>query len=145
MAEGIQLVFSLAGVVLVIFLAYYVTYFISAKAQGMNKNRPQAGGQKIKLLSRFSIARDKSFCIVEIAGSVYIVGITNNSMTLLDKIDSAAFAEHAAESGEVSIWPGTGNSPFAEFLKLAKEKTQQAKDKFSPRRAKHEKDAGEDE
>ena len=145
--EGVRVIASMAGIFLVIAAAYYVTYFISAKAQGMTRARAQH--QHIKLISRFAIARDKSFCIVEIAGSVYIVAVTNNTMTLLDKLDSAAFAEFAAESGEVSVWPAASpGSPFAEFLKLAKDKTGQVKDKFTPKRTKQEKqdkDAGEDE
>ena len=131
--EGVRLAFSLAGVFLVIAAAYYVTYFVSAKAQGLSRSR---GGshQHIKLISRFAIARDKSFCIVEIAGSVYIVGITGTNMTLLDKIDSAAFAEFAAERGEVSLWPSSGGAnPFSEFIKLARDKTDKAKEKFTPK------------
>ena len=141
---GFQLAFSMAGIFLVIAAAYYVTYFISAKAQGMSRLR---GGshQHIKLVSRFAIARDKSFIIVEIAGSVYIIGVSGTTMTLLDKIDSAAFAEFVAERGEVSVWPGaSGANPFSEFLKLAKDKTDKAKEKFTSKNKK-EKDAGEEE
>ena len=137
---GFQLAFSLVGIFLVIAAAYYVTYFISAKAQGMTRAR---GGshQHIKLISRFAIARDKSFCIVQIAGSVYIIGITNQTMTLIDKIDSAAFAEFAAERGEVSLWPsGTGANPFSEFIKLAKNKTAGAKEKLTPKTKKAKQD-----
>jgi len=93
--DPLQVTFSLIGVVLVIIACYYVTYYISAKASGQSRGRLR--NKNINIIDRFAITRDKSFCIVEIAGKVYIVGVTNQSMTLLDTLDAAAFTEAAAE------------------------------------------------
>lgn len=98
----LQVVWSIGGIVLIIVAAYYVTYFIGVKSQGISRGKTQ----NIQLVDRFAISRDKSFCLVEVSGNVYLVAITNQSMTLIDKIDSAAFAEFAAERGGTDIYPG---------------------------------------
>ena len=99
--DPLQVTFSLIGVVLVIIACYYVTYYISAKASGQSRGRLR--NKNINIIDRFAITRDKSFCIVEIAGKVYIVGVTNQSMTLLDTLDAAAFTEAAAERRDTAI------------------------------------------
>jgi len=93
--DPLQVTFSLIGVVIVIIACYYVTYYISAKASGQSRGRLK--NKNINLIDRFAISRDKSFCLVEIAGKVYVIGVTNQSMTLLDTLDAAAFSEAAAE------------------------------------------------
>ena len=104
--SSLQVWISLIGIVLVIIGAYYVTYFIGVRSQGQIR----AGNRNISLLDRFAVAKDKGFYVVEIAGNVYIVGVTNQSMTLLDKVDSAAFAESAAECGGAFVRARQGKS-----------------------------------
>jgi len=89
-----QTVGFFAGMIAIIFAAYYVTYFIGKKAQGQSLGRLR--NKHINLIDRFAVSKDKSFCLIEIAGKVYIVGITNHTMTLLDTLDAAAFSEAAA-------------------------------------------------
>jgi len=104
-----QVALSLAGVVLVIIAAYYTTYYISVKSSGQGRARLR--NKNINLIDRFAISRDKSFCIVEIAGKVYVIGVTNQSMTLLDTLDAAAFTQAAAERRDTAMWSpmsGTG-------------------------------------
>ena len=97
-----QVILSLIGIVVVIFAAYYVTYFIGVKSQRVSRAR----GRNIALLDRFSISKDKSFCIVEIAGKVYIVGVTNQSMTLLDTLDAGEFAGRSGIKNSDEAAPG---------------------------------------
>lgn len=99
--DPLQVTFSLVGVILVIIACYYVTYFISAKASGQSRGRLR--NKHINIIDRFAFSRDKSFCIVEIAGKVYIIGVTNQSMTLLDTLDAAAFTEAAAERRDTAM------------------------------------------
>jgi len=99
--DPLQVTFSLIGVVIVIIGCYYVTYFISAKASGQSRGRLR--NKNINLIDRFAISRDKSFCLVEIAGKVYVIGVTNQSMTLLDTLDAAAFTEAAAERRDTAM------------------------------------------
>lgn len=108
-AMTLQIVIFIVGTVIIVFGAYYVTYYIGAKASGQNRTRLR--NRSISLLDRFAISKDKSFCVIEIAGKVYIVGVTNQSMTLLDTLDSAQYAESAAEradTGARRASPGGG-------------------------------------
>jgi len=86
-----QVLLFIVGTIVILFAAYYVTYYVGMKATG--KSRGSFRNRNINLLDRYAIARDKQFCVVEIAGKVYIVGVTNHTMTLLDTLDAAAFAE----------------------------------------------------
>lgn len=93
MSSG-QLVTFIIGLLVVIFGAYYITYFIGRRAQGQSTGRLR--NKNINLIDRFAISKDKSFCIVEIAGKVYVMGITNQTMTLIDTLDAEAFSKAAA-------------------------------------------------
>ena len=99
----VQIGLTLAGTIIVIIAAYYATYYISVRSSGRSRGR----GGNINVLDRFAISRDKSFCLVEINGKVYVVGVTNQSMTLLDTLDAGDFAEAAAERSRMMRWPGT--------------------------------------
>jgi len=97
-----QVIVFIIGMIVVIFGAYYVTYYISLKASGQSR-----GGLKnrsIIMIDRFAISKDKCFCLVEIAGKVYLIGVTNQSMTLLDTLDAAAFSEKQSESADTPDW-----------------------------------------
>jgi len=105
--EPVKVALSLVGIVVVIIACYYVTYYIGAKASGRNVGRPR--NKNIDVIDRFAISRDKSFCIVKIAGKVYVIGVTNQAMTLLDTLDAAAFEEAAAEKRDTVILHGNPN------------------------------------
>jgi len=101
--EAGQVIVFFIGLIAIIFAAYYVTYYIGLKASG----RSQSGrlrNKNINVIDRFAVSRDKSFYLVEIAGKVYVVGITNQTMTLLDTLDAAAFPEAAAERRDTPQW-----------------------------------------
>ena len=102
--QPLQVTLFIVGTVIIIVAAYYVTYFIGVKSSGASRGR----NRNINLLDRFSISKDKSFCLVEIAGKVYVVAVTNQSMTLLDTLDAATFAGTAAERGGASPWQVPG-------------------------------------
>ena len=100
----LQVVLSIAGMIVVIVGAYYVTYYIGVKSSGLSRGR----NRNIHMLDRFAISKDKSFCIVEIAGKVYIIGVTNQSMTLFDTLDAEVFAETTGEHEDALAWPPPG-------------------------------------
>jgi len=112
--ESFQVVVSLIGIVVVIFLCYYVTYYVSVKASGQGRGRQK--NKNINLLDRFSISKDKSFCIVEIAGKIYVIGVTNQSMTVIDTLDAAAFNEAAAERRDAQTWSVIPGGKFTSRL-----------------------------
>ena len=104
----LQVALSLAGIIIVIFGAYYATYYIGVKASGQNRNRIRNRG--INLLERFAITKDKSFCLIEIAGKVYVLGITNQNITLIDTLD----AEEYAKAAEKQNYDAGSASPLAQ-------------------------------
>ena len=108
----LQVALSLAGMVIIIVGAYYVTYFIGVKSSGLSRGR----NRNINMVDRFAMSRDKSFCIVEIAGKVYIIGVTNHTMTLIDTLGSEEFAK-SAERGEPGAWPRTPGGPIGVMRK----------------------------
>ena len=116
-------IFSLIVVVLFIFGLFYLRAYILKKASGRSWGR--LGTKNIIILEQFAIARDKTFCLVEVAGKVYLVALTNHTATLLDTYDAADIEEAAAmrldkNNTETSNrWEGipTGNSPYARMTR----------------------------
>ncbi|MCL2425536.1 MAG: flagellar biosynthetic protein FliO [Oscillospiraceae bacterium] len=97
-----QVIMFIIGTIVVLLGAYYVTYFIGMKATG--QTRAGLKNRNIRIIDRYSIARDKQFCIIEIAGKVYVVGATNHGMTLLDTFDAEAFVELTESNSESVPW-----------------------------------------
>ena len=106
-----RVILFIIGTIVILFGAYYVTYYVGMKATG--QTRAGLKNRNINMLDRYAIARDKQFCIIEIAGKVYIVGITNHTMTLLDTIDAADFAE-MTKNNEDSATPW-GMTPVGQY------------------------------
>lgn len=102
--DPLQVALSLAGVVLVIFGCYYVMYFVGTRAAGQSRSRNAYRGRCINVLERFAISKDKSFCIVEIAGKIYVIGVSNQSMTIIDTLDADEFAQFNATRAESQPW-----------------------------------------
>ena len=100
MPQPVQVTVFIIGTIVIIIAAYYVTYFIGMKSTGASRGR----NRNINMVDRFAISKDKSFCLVEIAGKIYVVGVTNQGMTLLDTLDAEEFAEAAAERGSAPAW-----------------------------------------
>jgi flagellar biogenesis protein FliO len=106
--DPIRLILSILGIILILFGAYYGTYYIGRKASGQSRGRSKGKSRSIKLLENFAISRDKSFCVVEIAGKVYVVAVTNQSMTLLDIVEVSEY-ETSVSRNELSY---TQNTPI---------------------------------
>ena len=100
-----QVIIFIISTIVILFGAYYVTYYVGMKASG--QTRAGLRNRNIKVLDRYAIARDKQFCVIEIAGKVYIIGITNQSMTLLDTLEAAAFAKLTEDSRDTIPWHET--------------------------------------
>jgi len=104
----LQVAFSLACIIIVIIGAYYATYYIGVKASGQTRGRLR--NKNINIIDRFAISRDKGFYLMEIAGKVYVIGVTNQAMTLLDTLDAAAFEKAAPERQETSGYQAADRS-----------------------------------
>ena len=104
--DPVRVAFSLIGIIILIIAAYYVTWFVGVKASGQSRSKHR--NKNISLIDRFAFSKDKSFCLVEIGGKVYVIGITNQSMTLIDTLDAAVFAETNTEHNETTAWQIAG-------------------------------------
>jgi len=107
-----QVIIFIISTIVILFGAYYATYYISMKASG--QTRAGMRNRNIAIKDRYSIARDKSFCVMEIAGKVYIIGITNHTMTLLDTIDASDFAKKTKENPNAAQTPW-GQTPVGQY------------------------------
>ena len=121
-----QVIVFIIGTVVVLFGAYYVTYFVGMKASG--QTRAGLRNRNIKVVDRYAIARDKQFCVIEVAGKVYILAMTNHSVTLLDTVDAAQFAELTKNDEEAVPWHMTpvgmyGNKLTKKVVAFIAEKT----------------------
>ena len=94
------------GTVAVVFAAYYTTYFIASRSQNM------AQGRMIRVVDRFSLARDKTVCLLEVCGKVYLVVFSGQGVTLLDTPDPEIVAA-MAESGTLQGGFANLKSSFA--------------------------------
>jgi len=104
------------------------------KASG--QGGPRLKNKNINLIDRFAIARDKSFYIIEVADKVYIIGVTNHTMTLLDTFDAATFAELTEVTNEPVPWNQTpvgqyGNKLTRKLVAYIAKKTGRAQQKDS--------------
>ena len=121
-----RVILFIVGTIVVLFGAYYVTYYIGMKASG--QTRAGLKNRNIKVLDRYAIARDKQFCVVEIAGKVYFIGVANHSMTLLDTFDAEAFEKLTEGNEEITPWSMTpvgqyGNKLTRKLVAFIAEKT----------------------
>lgn len=107
-----RLILSIIGIIVVLILAYYVTYFIGTRASGQKMGTMR--NRNISLLDRFAISRTASFCVVEIAEKVYIIGVTGNSMTLLDTIEASVYAQSIKETQTMAPMPWA-NTPVGKY------------------------------
>jgi len=83
----VQLVGSLIGVVLIIFLAYWCTKWLTKKYNSFSS------GKHIKVLERCMISQDKILVLSRVKDKVYFMAITAQGVTTIDTWDSAEFPE----------------------------------------------------
>jgi len=125
-----RVILSFIGIILVLVACFYVTSFVAKKASGQTRTGRRTGS--INMLDRYAIARDKQFCIIETAGKVYLIGLTNHTMTLLDTFDAATFAELTENNEEPIPWNMTpvgqyGNKLTKKVVEFIATKTGQIK------------------
>lgn len=79
-------------IVLIIGAAYYFTKMLAKKSSGLASK-----GADIKLLGSRSFGRDKHLVITEIGEKVYVLGLTNQNITLIDTLPADEFSAEQAE------------------------------------------------
>ena len=76
----------------VVVMAYFAAKFIGGR---FNSARMAAGGGKI--LENLPLGPNRSVCIVELAGRVFLLGVTDGGITLLGEITDGNMIEHLHE------------------------------------------------
>jgi len=77
------------GVILVIFLAYVGTKYISVRYAKMSS------GKHIKVLERAALGQDRSLVLVTVNGKAYVLGVTGKSIDVLSTFEENEIAEAA--------------------------------------------------
>lgn len=91
----LQFASALAGVVLVLFLAYYLTK-LYARKMGTSFGT----GRNMKIVDRIPAGKGSAIVIIEVAGKQYMLGVTDGSINLLTELETpipAAPEERAAQ------------------------------------------------
>lgn len=101
----------LAAVLLILFLAYYVTKWLGTHAMPGGTGAFGAGGAgSFRLLAQLGVGRNERLVLVRLDERCYLLGVTEHQITLLRELD----AEEAAKWTEES---GSGQAPgFMEIL-----------------------------
>ena len=73
--------FYIVVMVAVLIAAYLTTKFISGRAQKTHK------GRFINFLDRLPMGKDKNIILIEVGGHNFLVGVTNQSISVLGQVD----------------------------------------------------------
>lgn len=72
---------ALLGVLAILVGAYYVTVLIARRGNQMQQ------GRVVRILDRFAVGKDKMFCLLEMGGYIYLVGMSEGAVSLIDRLD----------------------------------------------------------
>ena len=83
----------------VVILAYFAARFIGGR---FNAARSSGGG---RVLENLPLGPNRSVCVVKIAGRVFLLGVTENNITLLSEITDDEEIETLQENATADIFP----------------------------------------
>ncbi len=75
------LIFSIIGIILVLFLTYYCTKWLSTKTSMVLKSK------YMSITDKMMLGQNKFLAIAEINNKYYLLGITENSINILKELD----------------------------------------------------------
>ncbi len=78
----LHILFAIICVIIVLFMAYYLTR-IYAKKMGTYFGT----GKNIKVIDRIPVGKGSSIAVVELQGEQYLLGITEQNITKIDKLE----------------------------------------------------------
>lgn len=79
-SDVLPLIYSLLAIVLVLYLCYAFSKYISKR---MNR---VADSTNIHILEKVALAQDRGLALAEICGKFYLIGFSNNGVELLQEI-----------------------------------------------------------
>lgn len=83
----VSTVFLLAGVVGIIFLAYWCSRYLGRRYGSL------AQGKYMRILDRVVIGQDKYLILLETAGQIHLLGVTGQSIEKIGRLDPAELEE----------------------------------------------------
>lgn len=72
---------SFIGIIVVLFITYYGTKWLSLKANNLNKSK------YMNIVDKIMLGQNKCMAIVEITNRYYLMSITDNNISILKEID----------------------------------------------------------
>lgn len=79
--EVFSLIFAIAGIVLVLFLTYYCTRWLSSKTNMGLKSK------YMNIVDRIMLGQEKYLAIAEIYGKYYLLSITEKNINILKELE----------------------------------------------------------
>lgn len=89
-SDVLPLVFSLLAIVAVLYVCYLFSRFMARRVGKVSDSN------NIKILERVALSQDKGLVLAKICGSVYLIGFSNNSVTILKEIDDSLLRQPPA-------------------------------------------------
>ena len=80
-SDVLSLIFSLLAIVLVLYLCYIFSKYISKKVNHVSNLN------NIQILERAALAQDKGLAVIEVCGKYYLIGFANNNIEILKELD----------------------------------------------------------
>ncbi len=112
-AEGLT---YLGAVLLVLFLAYMSTKFLSRMNFSNVKNK------HIKLIDKFFISSDRSILLFKVEKKVYLIASDKTGLKILDSLSEEEIPTYIAEEKKTKMKTDGANSPLSSFAEKLKNK-----------------------
>lgn len=80
-SDVLSLIFSLFAIVLVLYLCYVFSKYLSKKVNNVS------GHGNIRILERVALTQDKGLAVAEVCGKYYLLGFSTNSVEILKELD----------------------------------------------------------
>ena len=110
MDDTLWLTFSLIGIIIIIFGAFYFTKWFSKKI-------PTVNGSKIKILDRAVIGQNEYIVVVRVGEKVLLLGVSGQSVNLISELNPEDYKEHEGKNEKPA-------PDFGSYMRSAKEFTQ---------------------
>jgi flagellar biosynthetic protein FliO len=79
-------------VIVILFLAWYVTRFVGLRARG------RAAGRHMRVVDRLTVGNDKALLLVKVGAEYCVIGVTGHEMRLIKTLDPAEAEAMEAEA-----------------------------------------------
>jgi len=93
---GWNTVWIIIIMIAVVIGAYFTTKFIAKRSGRV------ARGRHIDVIDRMNIARDRQILLIEVAGKVMLIGVTNQAVNILETFDKDEFDTATEQTGQTA-------------------------------------------